>query len=202
MTRGLLLLKLQCVVLQARRNPDRVAQIARDQAKAAALVYQRSSLSSSRRVSLTPQRLFGTLFISMGSFCKSSTGATGHAEVVHITFDPTQISFETLLDVFWSTHDPTTLNQQGADVGTQYRSVIFYHDDTQKSSSEFKKQELEALEVYKNPVVTEILPFKHFSPAEERHQDYYQNNPNAPYCQIVISPKLQKLTEKYSKILK
>ena len=131
-----------------------------------------------------------------------STGATGHAEVVHITFDPTQISFETLLDVFWSTHDPTTLNQQGADVGTQYRSVIFYHDDTQKSSSEFKKQELEALEVYKNPVVTEILPFKHFSPAEERHQDYYQNNPNAPYCQIVISPKLQKLTEKYSKILK
>ncbi len=116
------------------------------------------------------------------------TGTTGHAEAVSITFDPTVISYDTLLDVFFALHDPTTLNQQGADVGTQYRSAVFYHSDEQKQIAEKKLQP---------GFVTEIVPYKNFYPAEESHQDYYSKNSYAPYCQVVIDPKINKLLEDY-----
>jgi len=119
------------------------------------------------------------------------TGTTGHAEVAQITFDPTKISYERLLEVFWEAHDPTTLNRQGADVGTQYRSVIFYHDEKQKAAAE--KSKGEAQKNFDSPIVTEIQPFKEFYPAENYHQDYYKNHKNAPYCIFVIRPKLKKL---------
>lgn len=130
------------------------------------------------------------------------TGTTGHAEVVQITFDPEEISFEELLYVFWRTHDPTTLNRQGADVGTQYRSVIFYHDEGQKAVAERSKNEAEASGLWPNPIVTEIVPFRNFYPAEEYHQDYYLQNPNQPYCRAVIDPKLQKLRNEFGERLK
>ena len=119
------------------------------------------------------------------------SGQTGHAEVVRIHFDPEVISFDTLLDWFWRSHDPTTLNRQGADVGTQYRSVIFYQDEAQKATAEAAKES--AQQYFKDPVVTEISPAAIFYVAEEDHQDYYQANSAAPYCQFVIRPKLKKL---------
>lgn len=119
------------------------------------------------------------------------TGATGHAEVAQITFDPKKISYEKLLDVFWKAHDPTTLNQQGADRGTQYRSVIFYHDEKQKPAAETSKRN--AAKQFEDPIVTEIKPLDHFYEAENYHQDYFKNNSNAPYCRFVIKPKLDKL---------
>ena len=119
------------------------------------------------------------------------TGTTGHAEVVQIEFDPSVLSYEHLLDMFWECHDPTTLNRQGADVGTQYRSVIFYNDDRQKVAAE--KSKMEAQKSFSDPIVTEIQPLKAFYKAENYHQDYYNNNSNAPYCSFVIKPKLQKL---------
>ncbi|MFQ5931036.1 MAG: peptide-methionine (S)-S-oxide reductase MsrA [Nitrospiraceae bacterium] len=119
------------------------------------------------------------------------SGTTGHAEVTQITFNPSKISLEQLLDVFWEAHDPTTLNQQGADVGTQYRSVIFYHDEKQKKAAETSK--VEAAKKFRNTIVTEIQPLTHFYEAENYHQDYFQNNPNARYCAVVIKPKLDKL---------
>jgi peptide-methionine (S)-S-oxide reductase len=119
------------------------------------------------------------------------TGTTGHAEVAQITFDPMKISYERLLEMFWKSHDPTTLNRQGADVGEQYRSAIFYHDEKQREAAERSK--LEAQKMFENPIVTEIQPLKEFYPAENYHQDYYRNNPNAPYCRLVIAPKLHKL---------
>jgi peptide-methionine (S)-S-oxide reductase len=119
------------------------------------------------------------------------TGKTGHAEVVQIEFNPEKVSFEKLLEVFWKTHDPTTLNRQGADVGTQYRSVIFYHDDTQKEIAERSRQK--ALALFQKPIVTEIAALPKFYRAEEYHQDYFKKNPSAPYCQVVIRPKLDKL---------
>lgn len=122
------------------------------------------------------------------------TGTTGHAEVTQIVFDPQKISFAQLLDVFWQAHDPTTLNRQGADEGTQYRSVIFYHDERQKLIAE--KSKLAAQANFKNPIVTEIVPFKKFYPAEDYHQGYYDANSNAPYCRLVITPKLKKLEHK------
>lgn len=121
-----------------------------------------------------------------------SSGATGHAEVIQITFDPNEISFEALLEIFWKTHDPTTLNRQGADVGTQYRSVIFYHNETQRKSAEAIKAELNASGAWNNPIVTEISEFKAFYKAENYHQNYFNNNKNAPYCNFVIVPKLEK----------
>ncbi|HXG37513.1 MAG TPA: peptide-methionine (S)-S-oxide reductase MsrA [Bacteroidota bacterium] len=119
------------------------------------------------------------------------TGTTGHAEVARITFDPSKISYETILEWFWKSHDPTTLNRQGADVGTQYRSVIFYHNDQQKAIAEQSKRKAQAM--FNDPIVTEIQPLKAFYVAENYHQDYYRNNPNAPYCTFVIRPKLKKL---------
>lgn len=122
------------------------------------------------------------------------TGATGHAEVIQIEFDPARISYEDLLDVFWQAHDPTTLNRQGADKGTQYRSIILYHSDRQKEAAEKSKKNAAAL--FKDPIVTEIVPLTHFYKAERYHQNYFNNNPSAPYCSYVIRPKLDKLLKK------
>ncbi len=130
------------------------------------------------------------------------TGMTDHAEVVQITFNPAVISFSDVLRVFWRTHDPTTLNRQGADVGTQYRSVIFYHDEEQKSVAETSKRETDAAGLWEDPIVTEIVPAAKFYAAEEYHQDYYALNPYQPYCQIVIDPKLKKFRKEFGSKLK
>ncbi len=116
---------------------------------------------------------------------------TGHAEVTEIAFDPTKISYNQLLDVFWQAHDPTTLNRQGADVGTSYRSIILYRSEKQKLEAE--KSKIAAQQNFRNPIVTQIVPLKKFYPAEDYHQKYYDNNTDAPYCQVVIAPKLNKL---------
>lgn len=120
-----------------------------------------------------------------------STGTTGHAEVTRIYFDPEVITFETLLDWLWRSHDPTTLNRQGADVGTQYRSAIFYHNEAQRAAAEASKAAAQSS--FDSPIVTEITPASKFYIAEDYHQDYFRNNQNAPYCQMVIQPKLKKL---------
>jgi peptide-methionine (S)-S-oxide reductase len=125
------------------------------------------------------------------------TGTTGHAEVAQITFDPEIISFAEILTVFWSTHDPTTLNRQGADVGTQYRSVIFYHDDRQKQTAVQSKQAVEQAEIWPNPVVTEISLLPRFYQAEEYHQNYFRDNPTQSYCQYVINPKISKFRKAF-----
>ena len=129
------------------------------------------------------------------------TGNTGHAEVTRITFDSTVISYEELLEVLWTTHDPTTLNRQGADAGTQYRSAIFYYSAEQKQKAEKSKQEV-ATTIWDKPIVTEIVPADTYYPAEDYHQDYYANNPNAGYCRIVITPKVEKVREKFTDKLK
>jgi peptide-methionine (S)-S-oxide reductase len=126
------------------------------------------------------------------------SGKTGHAEVIQITYDPKIVSYDELLEIFWKTHDPTTLNRQGADVGTQYRSVIFYNDEDQKKKAENYKAELNKAGIWKDPIVTEISPLKKFYPAEKYHQDYYEQNPNQGYCSFVITPKI----EKFEKIFK
>lgn len=130
------------------------------------------------------------------------TGNTGHAEVIQVTFDPSIISFKDLLEVFWKTHDPTTLNRQGEDVGTQYRSVIFYHNDEQKKVAEEYKTKLESAKVFKDPIVTEITKFKNFFPAENYHQDYYEQNKSQPYCSFVITPKVEKFKKVFHDKLK
>lgn len=130
------------------------------------------------------------------------TGTTGHTEAIQITFDQDLIPYEKILDIFWHTHNPTTLNQQGNDIGTQYRSAIFYHDEQQKEVAEKSKQELENSHMYKDPIVTEILPYKTFYPAENYHKNYYDSNQTAPYCNFVISPKIHKLLEIYRKDVK
>ena len=129
-------------------------------------------------------------------------GRTGHAEAAQIEFDPNVISFEKLLNVFWHTHDPTTLNRQGNDVGTQYRSAIFYHDEKQKETAEKSKRELENKGVYKDPIVTEITPLKKFYVAEDYHKKYYEQHQDAPYCRFVIDPKIHKLLNQYGNDLK
>ncbi len=121
-------------------------------------------------------------------------GNTGHAEVTQIVFDPAKISYDKLLGVFWQAHDPTTLNRQGADEGTQYRSIILFHDEKQKLLAE--KSKLAAQPDFRSPIVTEIASFKKFYPAEDYHQGYYEANSNVPYCQVVITPKLEKLEHK------
>ena len=121
------------------------------------------------------------------------SGKTGHAEVVQIEYDPEKISYEEILDIFWKAHDPTTLNRQGADTGSQYRSIILFHNEKQKEVAEKSKKKLENSGYYSDPIVTEIRPLSVFYPAEEYHQDYYAKNPYAGYCSIVIRPKLQKL---------
>lgn len=129
-------------------------------------------------------------------------GKTGHAEVVQITFDPSVISYRELLEVLFATHDPTTLNRQGNDVGTQYRSVIFYHNDDQKRIAEEVKNAVDASGEWSSPVVTEISPLPEFYEAEEDHQNYYNDNKNAPYCQYVVKPKVDKLIKSYQQKLK
>jgi len=121
------------------------------------------------------------------------TGQTGHAEVVQVTYDPAVLSFEDLLEFFWRAHNPTTLNRQGADVGTQYRSAIFYHNDAQRVAAEKSRAAADASGAFSDPIVTEIVPLGTFYPAEDYHQDYFAKNPYAPYCQMVIRPKLEKL---------
>lgn len=122
-------------------------------------------------------------------------GTTGHAEVVKIEYNPRIISFEKLLDIFWVSHDPTTLNRQGADTGSQYRSAIFYHSDEQMKIAEASIKEAEKSGMYEDSIVTEIIPLTTFYPAEEYHQNYFRLNPNAPYCKLVIKPKLEKLNK-------
>jgi peptide-methionine (S)-S-oxide reductase len=131
------------------------------------------------------------------------TGETGHAESLRIVYDPAKISFDELLEVFWETHDPTTLNQQGADVGTQYRSGIYYHNEEQKEKAEKYKSALNESGAFDKPIVTEILPVTNYYPAEDYHQAYFENNENAnPYCKIVIRPKLDKFRKVFKAKLK
>lgn len=131
-----------------------------------------------------------------------STGYTGHAEVVQLKFNPSEITFREILEVFFSIHDPTTLNRQGTDVGTQYRSIILYHDDRQKEITGDTIRELEEQKVWPRPIVTQVEPFEAFYPAEEYHQEYYVKNPYAGYCMVVIAPKLAKFRQKYAERLK
>lgn len=130
------------------------------------------------------------------------TGETGHAEVVQVTFDPKVISYPELLEVFWRSHDPTTLNRQGADSGTQYRSVIFTHSDAQKEAATAYKKKIDAAKVFDKPVVTEITPAVKFYPAEDYHQNYFNTNPKQPYCRAVITPKVDKLKDVFKDKLK
>jgi peptide-methionine (S)-S-oxide reductase len=128
------------------------------------------------------------------------TGRTGHAEVVQVEFDPDVISYADVLDIFWAIHDPTTLNRQGADVGTQYRSVIFYASDDERRAAEASRDAIR--DAWPRPVVTEIVPLEAFYPAEEYHQDYFAKNPDHGYCQLIINPKLKKLRDRYAARLK
>ncbi|WP_127132581.1 peptide-methionine (S)-S-oxide reductase MsrA [Pseudoflavitalea rhizosphaerae] len=153
------------------------------------------------------QQLKGVLKVTSGysggneinpTYKDVSTGTTGHAEVIQIVYDPAEITFDELLEVFWQTHDPTTLNRQGNDVGPQYRSAIFYHNNEQKSKAEKYKKELDESGAFEKPIVTEISPYTAFYKAEDYHQDYYNNNGSQPYCYYVIRPKL----EKFQKVFK
>jgi peptide-methionine (S)-S-oxide reductase len=130
------------------------------------------------------------------------TGRTGHAEVIQIIYDPETISFSDLLEVFWKTHDPTTFNRQGNDVGTQYRSAIFYHNQEQKELAEFYKQKISEEKIYSDPIVTEIVPFHEFYEAEDYHQNYFNNNPAQGYCSVVINPKVEKFKKVFAEKLK
>lgn len=129
-------------------------------------------------------------------------GTTGHAEVVQVTFDPAVVSFRDILRIFFTIHDPTTLNRQGNDVGTQYRSAIFYHDETQKQVAVEVIDELTRQRVWPNPIVTEVAPLEKFYPAEDYHQDYFANNPMQPYCQVIVAPKVAKFRKQYFQQLK
>lgn len=157
------------------------------------------------------QRLKGVVKVESGysggsvpnpSYEAVCTGKTGHAECTQITFDPKIISYKELLEVFWKTHDPTTLNRQGHDSGEQYRSVIFYHNDEQKQLAEKYKNELEEANIWSDPIVTEISQFKKFYKAEDYHQDYYNQNSNKPYCSFVITPKIEKFKKVFADKLK
>ncbi len=130
------------------------------------------------------------------------SGKTGHAEAIQITFDPSVINYEKILEVFWRTHNPTTLNRQGNDVGTQYRSAIFFHTEEQQKKALLVKEQIEKEALYKDPIVTEIVPFTNFYKAESYHADYYDRNKEQPYCQFVIDPKLQKLLKEFKSDLK
>lgn len=130
------------------------------------------------------------------------TGLTGHAEAVQISYDPKVITYDDLLEVFWKTHDPTTLNQQGADFGTQYRSAVFYHNEEQKNLAEQYKKQLSAEHAFRKPIVTEITKFSVFYPAEPYHQDYFESHKSQAYCRAVINPKVQKLNKVFHDKLK
>jgi peptide-methionine (S)-S-oxide reductase len=157
------------------------------------------------------QRLNGVLTVKSGysggttknpTYREVCSGETGHAEVIQITYDESRISYDELLEVFWKTHDPTTPNRQGADVGTQYRSAVFYHNETQKAIAEKYKKALNDQKVYPDPVVTEIRPFTAFYPAENYHQNYYNSNKSQGYCRAVIAPKLEKFEKVFKSKLK
>lgn len=157
------------------------------------------------------QRLEGVIAVAPGfsgghvknpAYREVVTGRTGHAEVAQLTFDPAVISFEELLEVFWKTHDPTTLNRQGNDVGTQYRSAIFYHNEEQKKAAEQTKAAIEQEGVWADLIVTEIVPFEHFYPAEDYHSNYFNLNQEQPYCSFVIKPKVEKLEKVFAHKLK
>lgn len=130
------------------------------------------------------------------------SGVTGHAEVVRIVFDPQQIDFETLLKVFWHVHDPTTLNRQGNDIGTQYRSGVYYHSEKQKEIAQKSKDETNASGLWPKPIVTEITEIKSFFPAEDYHQNFFANNPGQPYCAAVVAPKVNKFRQNFKHLLK
>jgi len=130
------------------------------------------------------------------------SGTTGHAEVIDVRFDPAEIEFADILRVFFTVHDPTTLNRQGGDIGTQYRSSIFYHSDEQKQAAEAVIREIDEAGVYEKPIVTEVVPFDRFWPAEDYHQEYFVNNPNQPYCAAVIAPKVAKFRKMHADRLK
>ena len=136
------------------------------------------------------------------SYQQVCSGATGHAEVVQVTFDPDVITYKEVLQVFFSIHDPTTKNRQGADVGSQYRSVVFFHTEEQKEIAETLIDELNAAQIWKNPIVTEVTSYPSFIRAEDYHQQYYERNAGQPYCQVVISPKLSKFRQTFSAKLK
>ena len=136
------------------------------------------------------------------SYREVCTGNTGHAEVIQVVYDPKKITYDELLEVFWKTHDPTTLNRQGADVGTQYRSVIFYHNNEQKEKAEKYKVELNKSGAFNDPIVTEISPYTKFYAAENYHQDYYNQNGGEPYCNMVIRPKVEKFEKVFKSKLK
>lgn len=157
------------------------------------------------------QNLKGVISVSSGyaggtkddpTYAEVSAGRTGHAEVNRIEFDPAVIGYETLLEVFFNLHDPTTLNRQGGDVGEQYRSVIFYATEEQKRIAESHIKKLTAQKIFGSPIVTELKPLTKFYPAESYHQNYYWNNQDMPYCRLVISPKLTKLRRQYGRLLK
>ena len=130
------------------------------------------------------------------------SGATGHAEVIQVTFDPAIVSFRELLEVFFTIHDPTTLNRQGGDVGTQYRSAVFFHSPEQKETAEQVIDELNKAKIWDAPIVTEVTPFTQFYPAEDYHQEYFARNPGQGYCQFVVAPKVAKFRSKYLQKLK
>jgi peptide-methionine (S)-S-oxide reductase len=140
--------------------------------------------------------------VASPSYSEVCTGATGHAEAVQLTFDPSVISFREILQVFFTIHDPTTLNRQGADVGTQYRSIIFYHNEEQETTAGQVIKELDAANVWHAPIVTEVTPFVEFYPAEDYHRDYFRRNREQAYCRAVIAPKLAKLRKQYFEKLK
>jgi len=136
------------------------------------------------------------------SYRQVCSGNTGHAEVVQVTFDPNVVSYRELLEVFFTIHDPTTLNRQGADVGTQYRSAIFYHDEEQRQVATQVIADITAQKLWSNPIVTQVAPLDVFYPAEDYHQDYFANNPMQPYCQVVVAPKVTKFRKQYFEKLK
>ena len=156
------------------------------------------------------QRVNGVLTVESGyagghvknpTYEQVISGNTGHAEVVRVAFNPEKISFEELLEVFWHTHDPTTLNRQGADVGTQYRSAIFYHDENQKQIAQKSLAKTDTSDLWDDPIVTEISPLMNYSTAEDYHQNYFNNNPNAGYCSVVIAPKVAKFKKDFPHLL-
>lgn len=157
------------------------------------------------------QRLRGVISVKPGysgghvknpSYELVSAGSTGHAEAIKIDFDPQQITFKDLLNVFFATHDPTTMNRQGNDMGEQYRSIIFYANETQKQEAMAYMRELEQEQTFLKPIVTQIKPLTEFYPAENYHINYYNNNQNKPYCQVIIDPKISKLRAKFAHLLK
>ena len=157
------------------------------------------------------KRLKGVLSVKPGyaggskenpTYEEVSGGKTGHAEAIQIEFDPTLVPFDKILEIFWHTHDPTTLNQQGNDIGTQYRSVIFYHDKKQEEVALRSKEKIIKEKIYKDPIVTQIEPFTNFYEAESYHKDYFDRNKEYPYCNYVITPKIQKLMLKYGDAVK